>query len=204
VNDLHRFIAMTAVTRYNALQKPEELVWLLDEIYYDEIRIVIEIGCDAGGTLYMWRRIAPTVLGIDLPQGPFSSGRPLVSHGATMILADSHDLRTLTAARGFLLSEEADLLFLDGDHTLPGVTQDYEMYQQLIRPGGLIVLQDIRDHHRDDVGVHLLWQAIKEDHPKATKEFMHGPDDWGGIGVLRKPSEREVVGAELSPSYPRE
>ena len=34
-----------------------------------------------------------------------------------------------------------DFLFIDGDHT--GVGRDYEMYRDLVRPGGLIAFHDI-------------------------------------------------------------
>jgi hypothetical protein len=89
---LNEYIAETAVRRYGALQKPEELVWLLNHLPMD-LRNVIEIGCDAGGTLYVWNRIAPNVLGIDLPGGPFGTGRPLTPHGASLTFAPSAPLK---------------------------------------------------------------------------------------------------------------
>jgi len=183
---LHRYLAQTAVNRYGALQKPEELEWLLDKLPSD-LHTIVEIGCDAGGTLYLWNRIAPTVLGIDLPGGPFGTGRPLTPHGSTLILADSHDVRTYGAAMGFLYGQEADMLFLDGDHTYEGVVQDFFTYRLLVRESGAVVLQDIRDHHRNDVGVHRLWKAIKVRWPGRTEEFMSGNEDWAGIGILWNP-----------------
>lgn len=191
MSHLHKYLAQTAVSRYGALQKPEELEWLLDKLEPINLQIVVEVGCDAGGTLYVWNRIAPTVLGIDLPGGPFGTGRPLTPHGASLILADSHDLRTFGAAQGFLYGQEADMLFIDGDHTYEGVVQDFFTYWRLVREKGAVVLQDIRDHHRDDVGVHKLWNAIKEQWPEDTEEFMHGDDAWGGIGILWNPHRIE-------------
>lgn len=190
---LNRYLAQTAVNRYGALQKAEELEWLLDKLGQSfapdlhNLHIIVEIGCDAGGTLYVWNRIAPTVLGIDLPGGPFGTGRPLTPHGSSLILADSHDVRTYGAALGFLYGQEADMLFLDGDHTYEGVMQDFFTYRLLVREGGAIVLQDIRDHHRPDVGVHRLWKAIKKRWPDHTEEFMHGDEHWAGIGILWNP-----------------
>lgn len=184
---LHRYLAQTAVNRYGALQKPEELEWLLDKLEGIQLHIIVEVGCDAGGTLYVWNRIAPTVLGIDLPGGPFGTGRPLTPHGSTLILADSHDVRTYGAAMGFLYGQEADMLFIDGDHTYEGVVQDFFTYRLLVREGGPIVLQDIRDHERPDVGVHRLWRQIKDRWPGDTSEFMHGEDAWGGIGIFWNP-----------------
>lgn len=188
---LHKYLASTAVKRYGALQKAEELEWLLGKLEGVDLHIIIEVGCDAGGTLYVWNRIAPIVLGIDLPGGPFGTGRPLTPHGASLILADSHDLHTFGAAQGFLYGQEADMLFLDGDHTYEGVVQDFFTYHRLVREGGAIVLQDIRDHHRPDVGVHKLWNAIKEHWPTKTDEIMFGEEPWAGIGILWNPRFKE-------------
>lgn len=201
---LNRYLAQTAVNRYGALQKPEELEWLLDKLGQSyapdmhNLHIIVEIGCDAGGTLYVWNRIAPTVLGIDLPGGPFGTGRPLTPHGSTLILADSHDVRTYGAAQGFLYGSEADMLFLDGDHTYPGITQDFFTYRHLVRKGGAIVLQDIRDHHREDVGVHKLWNAIKTRWPDHVDEYMNGEDAWGGIGILWNPNFQSELDMDMN------
>lgn len=179
---IEEFIAATAVKQYGALQKPSELAWMIEKVEAIVPRVVVEVGCDAGGTLYVWRGLAPVVLGIDLPGGPFGTGRPLVTHGATMILGDSHDLRVKNAAQGFIGDDGADVMFLDGDHTFNGVQQDVEMYAPLLHPGGLLVLQDIRDHHRPDVGVHLVWKALKEEFQ--TEEYIADDDqDWAGIGI---------------------
>jgi hypothetical protein len=36
-------------------------------------------------------------------------------------------------------------LFIDGDHTYKGVKMDFEMYQELVKPGGFIVFDDYHD-----------------------------------------------------------
>lgn len=79
------------------------------------------------------------------------------------------------------------MLFIDGDHTFEGVVLDFFQYAPLINPDSPIVLQDIRDHHRPDVGVHRLWDAIKRSWPDRCEEFMSGDDAWGGIGILWNP-----------------
>ncbi len=183
--ELNEFIAMTAVQRYGALQKQQELAWLIAKIEELNPKIIVEVGCDAGGTLYAWNRLAPEVVGIDLPGGPFATGRPLTTHGSTVILGDSHDLRILSALQGFMMGRQADVLFLDGDHTYQGVRMDFEMYSGAVRPGGMIVLQDIRDHHREDVGVHKLWAELSEKNPPPRMEQCIADDDqdWAGIGI---------------------
>lgn len=191
------FIAQTACSRYGALQKPSELAWLIEKIDAISPRTIVEIGCDAGGTLYVWRHLAPIVLGIDLPGGPFGTGRPLLPHGATLLLGDSHDLRILGAARGFLGDRLADVVFLDGDHTFEGVMQDVTMYGPLLRDGGMLILQDIRDHHRPDVGVHRVWQVVQTE--LQTEEFIEDDkEDWAGIGIATwSKTEEETWGREV-------
>jgi len=182
--ELAEFIATTAVNRYGALQKPSELAWLINKVEAAAPRCIVEIGCDAGGTLYVWRGLAPIVLGIDLPGGPYSTGRALTPHGATLILGDSHDARVAGAAQGFLGDRLADVVFLDGDHTYEGVKLDVMMYAPLIREGGMLVLQDIRDHHRPDVGVNRVWGELKERYE--TEEYIADDNaDWAGIGIVK-------------------
>jgi cephalosporin hydroxylase len=191
--NLNEFIATTAVQRYGALQKQEELAWLIDKISTINPKIIIEIGCDAGGTLYAWNRLAPEVLGIDLPGGPYATGRPLTTHGSTIILGDSHDLRVFEAAKGYLMERSADMLFIDGDHQYNGIRMDFELYSGLVRPGGAIVLQDIRDHHREDVGVHRVWNELKGNtDPDQIEECIAKDDqDWAGIGIYWQPKEEK-------------
>jgi Methyltransferase domain len=83
------------------------------------------------------------------------------------------------------------MLFIDGDHTFEGVRMDFNTYRSLVREDGAVVLQDIRDHHRDDVGVHRVWAEIKQRWPDRTVEIMTGDDDWGGIGILWNPAPDE-------------
>jgi hypothetical protein len=37
---------------------------------------------------------------------------------------------------------DADILFIDGDHSYSGVKTDYEMYKDVVKPGGIIVFHD--------------------------------------------------------------
>lgn len=184
--DLHQVIAATAIGRYGALQKREELAQLLDRVAALQPRIIIEVGCDAGGTLYCWNRLAPAVLGIDLPGAQFGTGRPLANHGATLLIADSHDARTLRAAEGWLAGGLADFLLIDGDHSYPGCMQDWLWYRELVRPGGAIAFHDVRKHEQEGVGVDQVWNEIKADY---RHEEIIADDDaaWAGIGILWTP-----------------
>jgi len=43
------------------------------------------------------------------------------------------------------MNNELDLLFIDGDHTLDGVQNDYVRYSKYVRKGGYIIFDDY--HH---------------------------------------------------------
>lgn len=186
-NTLAEKIANTAVFIHGALQKHDELAMLVGWAIANGIRSVLEIGCDAGGTLYAWSQI-PTVtrvVGITLQGGPYSSGRPLNPHGAAIIIGDSHSGKTRHATEHAAPYRGYDMIFIDGDHTYEGVRQDYTDYSGLRSRHGAIVLQDICDHGptKPDVQVHRLWEEIRDER---SLEFIRESDKtWGGIGVIQ-------------------
>jgi predicted O-methyltransferase YrrM len=94
------------------------------------------------------------LISIDLPHGEFGGGYPpwrSVLYRAfasrkqriRLLRADSHEARTLEAARAALERRPVDVLFIDGDHTYEGVRRDFEMYKSLVRDGGVIAFHDI-------------------------------------------------------------
>lgn len=178
-------IARTAIDRHGALQKLGELAGLLALLAEDPPRVVVEIGADAGGTLWAWFQAgARRVLTVSLPDGPYASGRTLDRHDAELIAGDSHTPATRDRLVAALAGDPVDLLFIDGDHTAAGVTADLELYRPLVRPGGLVCLHDICHHPRHpDVQVDRVWQELSGD----KDEIVADPQTWGGIGVLRIP-----------------
>jgi len=92
----------------------------------------------------------------------------------------SQDARVVEKAIGMFPSG-VDFLFIDGDHSFEGVKQDYLLYSQLVKQGGVIALHDIAEN--EPGGVHNFWTQLKELTPH-YKEIKHDPKKEKGIGVI--------------------
>ncbi len=190
-------IARAAIREHGAIQKEQELASFLALLADDPPQVVVEIGSDAGGTLWAWQQLPGVrrVVGVDQPHAGFSSGAALNEHGCEVVYGDSHDPKTLGALKELLgwddlnydtNMEPVDLLFIDGDHRYEGVKQDFEMYSPLVHDAGMVAFHDICHHpNHPDVGVDLLWRHLGGD-GAVKDEIVTDPPTWGGIGVLRR------------------
>lgn len=75
---------------------------------------------------------------------------------------------------------EVDILFIDSAHTHDQVMTEFNMYSQLVRRGGVILLDDINlpDGHGESKDMRKAWDAMPE--PKLELNFLHGH----GFGVI--------------------
>lgn len=189
-----------------AIQKQTELQQLIDLIESrPQAETIMEIGTSVGGTLWLWCQLAAPnafIISADLPSGPFGGVTNeehlpkllnYTTHQQRMQLfrGDSHKPEMLTQTKRVLGDRELDILFIDGDHTLEGVTQDWETFSPLVRSGGLVIFHDIVDHALvPDCQVKPLWDRLKTEHEViefVTPEESHGMGkEWGGIGVIVK------------------
>lgn len=193
-------VAREAVEVHGALQKPGELAGLLALLLDEAPRIVVEIGSDAGGTLWAWQQLPSVerVAAVSLSCAGFHSGAALDRHGAVLVPGDSHDQDTadLLAA---VLSEWgalADFMLIDGDHTYDGVKQDSQMYSPMVRTGGLVAFHDICPHPaHPEVQVGRFWREIVGD----KEEIVTDPAVWGGIGLVRVGAPPDRQGYAASP-----
>lgn len=161
-------------------------------------RAVLEIGTARGGTLFSWCALAApdaTVISLDLPGGIHGGGYPpwklllyrrfaRPGQSIHLLRGDSHNPRMLEAVKNLLPPGGLDFLFIDGDHTLAGVRNDYEMYSPLVKSGGAIVFHDICVH-RPEFNCHVdeLWNQIKQG--REHWEFIENPNQGiYGIGVI--------------------
>ena len=177
-------------------QVPEEIAELATFVAGLRPRHVMEIGCDRGGTFYLWAHLAAgTALAVDLPGGGFSTGLPpgeyaaihramaTWSPGARVVLGDSRSPEVAREVRDALGGEPLDFLFIDGDHSYEGARADYEAYRRLVRPGGWVGLHDVADserHRSQGCEVARLWGEIG-----GTKLEISAGRGWAGIGLVQ-------------------
>lgn len=195
-----------------ALQHQDELTALLSWTQTLDppcpFDVCVEIGTHYGGTLACWAELArthgsddPLVVSIDLPLGyggpPQWGGLPysdtLARNAAfaarypyvRSLLANSQLPSTRDALLDLLGGRLIDFLFIDGDHTLSGVSADYALYAPLVRPGGVIAFHDVNDTvqaTQQDFAVPAFFAMLPD--PKMI--FSVGAE-WGGIGALQVP-----------------
>lgn len=178
VKDAHS-LAYSAVYEHFALQKVPELTFMLSLI--EPTDTVIEIGCDAGGTTWALQEMGCNHYGIDLPGDRFSSGLSFSAQDTTkMIWGDSHKDAVKKQLAETLGNTVADILIIDGDHTLSGVRNDFYMYAGFCK--GIVFFHDICHHPDPDVGVEEFYETIKTGYNHI--EYCSEPMDWGGIGAL--------------------
>jgi cephalosporin hydroxylase len=185
-------VVLAAMT-LGASQDPSELASALELITALKPEIVVEIGCDRGGTLYAWRSACHEVYGIttaanDRESG--GSGLPLEAHGAIVHIGDSHDGESLAwlvanLARGCVTGSyrPVDALVLDGDHRAAGIAQDLAMYGPLVRPGGVILLHDIASVGDDRAEVWQVWPDLNARYESTEIVNPEGGPGWGVITV---------------------
>ncbi len=184
---------------FGMIQVPEEITALVELLKQHEPRNVMEIGSEAGGTFYLWCRLAEydgLKISVDLPSGSSGSGRfqeatALAARSAQfkrwsgnvhVVTGDSHAQQTWQEVKNILGGEKLDFLFIDGDHSAEGVRLDWEDYSRFVRKGGFIDFHDIKDteHHRRRGGfVHEFWRELQ-----GAKIEFSANRHWGGIGVV--------------------
>jgi predicted O-methyltransferase YrrM len=193
--------------------RPAQMRWefrqLLQEVDQIQPRAMLEIGTANGGSLFALAQLcAPDahIISVDLPHGQFGGGYPkwklplyesFTKPGQRLDLlrGDSHDASVVEHVRSLLGGRSLDLLFIDGDHSYDGVRRDFDSYQPLVRPGGLIAFHDISPARPEHAAIHaasaeqggdvpLFWSEVKVD--RDAQEFMDR-DRGGtmGIGVIR-------------------
>lgn len=182
--------------RVKTLQIPAEITRLARAVQAIQPRTILEIGTASGGTSLIWSYLASErVITCDLNkmvhQAPlFTRFPPPGSHCKVSLLSgNSHSPEFKARVARELNGTQVDFLFIDGDHTEPGVTADYLDYKEFVRPGGLIAFHDIVESQPLPINqVYHLWKRLKQ--VAHVEEFVNDPGQRGfGIGLLHVPQQ---------------
>jgi predicted O-methyltransferase YrrM len=180
-------------------QVRSEIRRAMEEIEKDKPQYLLEIGTAMGGTFFLLSRAANShakLISIDLPGGRWGGGYPfwktlmfrcMLRPGQTarFIRRSSHDPRSKDFVEAALAGRQLDVLFIDGDHSYEGVKQDFLLYRDLVRPGGLVAFHDIIHHLPQALcAVDQFWCEVRMQYP--SLEIIENPrQQWAGIGILR-------------------
>jgi cephalosporin hydroxylase len=187
----------------SAWQVESEYCQLVEFVAQQRPRVILEIGTAKGGTLLAWSRIAiELVISIDMFGGIGGGGYPKAKEKLFRQFAidrpgveivplrlDSHSLETRERVEETLAQRTIDFLFIDGDHTYAGVKRDFEIWSELVTPGGHVAFHDIlRAPEGSECEVDRFWAELKQKYPR-NFEFVENPRKaWDGVGVLQMPS----------------
>jgi cephalosporin hydroxylase len=104
---------------------------------------VLEIGLGThGGTHLLWRNIFKRVVTIEMNLAESQRIRlnEQLDHRSTIVVGKSQDHSTLEKVKAHM--DSVDVLFIDGKHDHESVAEDWAMYHELVRPGGIVAFHD--------------------------------------------------------------
>jgi predicted O-methyltransferase YrrM len=168
-----------------AYQTPEEAEWLANKVSRLRPRRIIEIGVAEGGLSRLFCHIVGLegrVVGLDLTDALVAEDVKR-SPNYTLILGSSHDPAILARVRQ--ISDQFDVLFIDGDHSVDGVLKDTQDYLPLVREGGLVLWHDVR--LEPDQGIKEVWYRQLRPKLIGSEEFFVDPYN-NGLGAWHKTS----------------
>ena len=157
-------------------QFPGEFYLFLKELEKIPHKKILEIGVSEGGTIKYWSEIADCVIGIDLKIKDF----PLKDN---MILIEGDSCQV----EGSVTDRDIDMVFIDGCHDYDAVLQDYEIYSEFVKPGGMIAFHDI-----DWSGAHeLFYDLPQEKHFVDTSTVL--PDEIAKLRCIDSKHDKPMV-----------
>jgi len=173
----------------NAAQIASEFAAYAGLLMREGVKSYLEIGSQYGASLWSAAKVLPKgsrIVSVDMPQKQETEDslkdcvRELQTLGfdAKLFVGDSARWHTEVSQFG-----PFDCVFIDGNHTLPGVTADWQNYGPM---GKMVAFHDIVWDRpvrpgRLPIEVSHLWRNLKKEHRHV--EFI-APGSEKGIGVL--------------------
>lgn len=174
------------------MQNPAEIEAVCQLFAREGVQSFLEIGSKYGGSLWQISRVLPKgarIVSVDLASPATVASlthclRTLRGEGFDVhhFAADSTDPQVISAVTALA---PFDLVFIDADHTLAGVTADWENYGPL---GKMVAFHDIAWRRAPEwdglrLEVPLLWNVIKDSY-RHSEYKMEPKAKSNGIGVL--------------------
>lgn len=175
-------------------QDEAEISAFVDLLRQENVGSYLEIGARYGGSF--WRvacalPVGSRVVAVDLPDGMGGKGDAAidalaacvqqlrsVGYDAHLIEGDSHSADVVARVRAL---GPYDCTFIDADHSLSGVTRDWENYGPMSR---MVAFHDITCSNPDKpIKVMQFWESIKGGYRHQEFKFHH-TGRHNGIGVL--------------------
>lgn len=164
-----------------SVQDDHEFGMLLTMMRALDVRSVLEIGVRYGGNIARFQEWLPKafVLGID-PQPVISEWLPEWGP-LNLEVGCSQDPEIRRRALGRLGEPFYDAVFIDGDHTLPSATLDWEWARTIARK--FVAIHDIHAQGISLCEVHALWKNITTSGHFQTNELYRQGSNMG-IGIV--------------------
>ncbi len=192
-------------TYFRPIQKKNEILQLLDRIQGINPRRLCEIGAAGGGTLSLLTHVAnpnAELFSIDIGYSPewMAAIESFAREDQTVncCALDSHDPQTVETLRQMLQGTQLDVLFIDGDHSLDGVRQDFLTFAPLVRKDGIIAFHDIVSDYSTRFGIETgqytgdvpqFWARLRTFYPSTEELIEDVGQDGYGIGVMEWPGK---------------
>jgi hypothetical protein len=172
--------AADAVTLHGCDHDATELSVLLSIVTAMRPALIVEIGCDTGGSLYAWAATGADLIGVSL--GPHDPREQCDPHGAVMITGNSHAEVTMQMLEKELDGRRPDFLMIDGDHSEAGCRSDWRLAQRV--GAHAVGFHDLSPRRiPGDPGVRKVWAEACARYPSVT---IRNPADVNtpGAGIV--------------------
>ncbi len=163
-------------------QLPFELEQMLAIAETIQPKRILEIGTWHGGTLWHWLDLAPEVVAVDDEVRRLGDWHQWAVDKGSLLYLVQGDSRSQEVIAAVANLAPFDLCFIDADHTLPAVTDDWTNYAPMVRPGGMVIFHDILE--RPDYGVWQLWRNLQGQHRRTIELREAEREDYCGIGCV--------------------
>ena len=192
-------------SEFKPSQIPSEITQLTDLVNTLKPKVICEIGSYKGGTLHLFSQAAPSdtliiSIDIDYPIERKLAHKNLVKAPQRLVClkGNTQDPRTISRVMNVLKKRKIDFLFIDGDHSLFGVMNDYVRFYPLVKKSGVIAFHDINPDEFIKTGeqsssyvggVPQFWELIKKSNDHCVELIDNPVQDGFGIGLVYKSIE---------------